>query len=77
MSTKNGAIAWHSNQNKGTVMNGNIDEKIDVTVIDEIELTIEELEPIVAPGTSINHNETLVSDELEPVECGVLLVATP
>jgi len=28
----------------------------------DLELGIEELEPIVAPGSNVNHNETLVSD---------------
>ena len=45
---------------------------------DDIEIDIEELEPVIMPGIGINHNETVVSDretdeldidveELEPV----------
>ena len=28
----------------------------------DIDLEVEELEPIVAPGVNLNHNETLLSD---------------
>jgi len=30
--------------------------------IEEIELTVEEMEAVIAPGISNNHNETVVSD---------------
>jgi hypothetical protein len=31
--------------------------------VETVELQVEELEPIVAPGLRMNHNETVVSDE--------------
>ena len=32
------------------------------TYTDQIELILEEMEEVIAPGVSLNHNETLVSD---------------
>ena len=32
------------------------------TTLDQIELHVEELEEMIAPGIGANHNETLVSD---------------
>lgn len=31
----------------------------------EIELSVEELEELIAPGLQLNHNETLISDSAE------------
>lgn len=32
------------------------------TYVEEIELNVEEMEEVIAPGFTTNHNETLVSD---------------
>jgi hypothetical protein len=40
------------------------------TYIEEIELDVEELEEVIAPGRRINHNETLVRDA-EAIELDV------
>jgi hypothetical protein len=41
------------------------------TVFTLVELSVEELEEVIAPRIAINHNETLVSDEVElSAECG-------
>jgi hypothetical protein len=42
----------------------NRDEKENMMAV-EIELSIEELEEVIAPGLAINHNEMLVSDIAE------------
>ncbi|MEP7271625.1 MAG: hypothetical protein ABI882_08965 [Acidobacteriota bacterium] len=33
--------------------------------LNEVELTVEELEEVIAPKLAVNHNETLISDEVE------------
>ena len=35
------------------------------TVTNEINLSVEEMEEVIAPALTNNHNETLVSDEIE------------
>lgn len=35
------------------------------TATNEINLSVEEMEEVIAPGLSLNHNETLISDEIE------------
>jgi hypothetical protein len=42
----------------------NRDEKESVMAV-EIELSVEELEEVIAPGIGVNHNEALVSDTRE------------
>ncbi len=42
----------------------NRDEKENVMAV-EIELSIEELEEVIAPGIALNHNEMLISDTRE------------
>jgi hypothetical protein len=32
------------------------------TYVDDVELNVEELEEVIAPALTTNHNETLVSD---------------
>ncbi|HWQ35230.1 MAG TPA: hypothetical protein VNQ79_20460 [Blastocatellia bacterium] len=48
-------------------------------VTDEIELTIEEIEEVIAPRIVINHNETIVVDKAELVveEVKETLAPTP
>jgi hypothetical protein len=46
-------------------MNANIDELNESAITLEIELTVEELEEVVAPGQRLNHNETLLRDSEE------------
>jgi len=39
------------------------------TTLDQIELDVEELEEVIAPGTQYQHNETFVADlEVEELE---------
>ena len=38
------------------------EEKIMTTYVEEIELNVEELEAVIAPGITTNHNETLEVD---------------
>ena len=33
--------------------------------VDQIELNVEELEEVIAPGLQFNHNETLFSDPIK------------
>jgi hypothetical protein len=51
---------------KGENMNtqANRDEKENVMAV-EVELSVEEMEEVIAPGVDINHNEALVSDKRE------------
>ncbi len=35
------------------------------TVTNEINLSVEEMEEVIAPALTVNHNETLISDEIE------------
>jgi hypothetical protein len=46
-------------------MNANIDERNDSAITLEIELAVEELEEVIAPGQRLNHNETLLRDPEE------------
>jgi hypothetical protein len=38
----------------------------EIAPIDELDPAIEEMEEIIAPGVGLNHNETLVVDDLPP-----------
>ena len=42
----------------------NRDENENMMAI-EIELSVEEIEEVIAPGLQLNHNETLISDSAE------------
>ena len=43
------------------------DKMNSTTYVEEIELNVEEMEEVIAPGRGVNHNQTLASDDEEIV----------
>jgi hypothetical protein len=46
-------------------MQAEVKDPKDSTVLIVVELSVEEVEEVIAPRIAINHNETLVSEEVE------------